>query len=76
MAKIHSLLEAIAGADDFLLNKLLFALSNRHKQLHPDWELVILPLPVDPALREKHIKDHLPFLRCALHLDCENQPPL
>ena len=71
MVKMNSLLESITKVDDSQLTELMFAFSDRHKQLHPDWELVFFPLPTDPDLREKHITDHLPFLRCALRLDSE-----
>ena len=71
MLKMNTLLQGIAKVDDLQLTELMIAFSDRHKQLHPDWELVFFPLPVDPDLREKHITDHLPFLRLALRLDCE-----
>ena len=59
----QELLDCIKASDTLQLTEFMCAIVRRHKQLHPNWDLVILPLPIDPNLREKEIEAALPLLR-------------
>lgn len=52
--------------NDFQLYEIMIAIIHRQKALYPDWDLLFLSLPVDPALREKEIQNVLPLLRATL----------
>ena len=61
-AFFQNLLSQLDTADDSQLDQLMFSLVRRHKQLHPDWELLFMSLPADPCLRKEELDKMLPLL--------------
>jgi len=62
-ATLGDILERIEQADDREISEIAQAAMRRYEKVFPDWEVGLLSLHKDPALRQKEIEEIMEFLK-------------
>ena len=60
--ELEQVLEVIQQADDYQINEIINALTERYKRVFPDWEVVFLALPLHDPVQRKQTIEYV--LRC------------
>ena len=54
---VQDLMDRILQANDLQINEFISAIMRRYRCLHPDWEIMTLAMPTDPALRKEAVEN-------------------